>query len=175
MSKSRGREEKLRQKRQKEERRKNSETWKTPTNLWGFFLANFNYKTGEKLRFLTKMCPPVGVSPIYIYIHIYIYILTCFHASFFPFGPLCWPSLFLPFSGHLFALFSPSKSAQSLERGGFRTDLSRKLGIKKGPRFLLRGGSVPLKGPSVPLTGIRSPLTGFLFFLFCCRFRAWRL
>ena len=66
-SKSRGREEKLRQKRQKEERRKNLETWKTPTFLWGFFLANFNYKTGRKLRFLTKMCPPVGVSPIYIY------------------------------------------------------------------------------------------------------------
>ena len=40
---------------------------KTPTFLWGFFLADFNYKTGEKLRFLTKMCPPVGVSPIYIY------------------------------------------------------------------------------------------------------------
>ena len=63
MSKSRGREEKLRQKRQKEERRKNLETWKTPTNLRGFFLANYHYKTGEKLRFLTKMCPPVGVSP----------------------------------------------------------------------------------------------------------------
>ena len=68
MSKSRGREEKLRQKRQKEERRKNLETWKTPTNLWGFFLADFNYKTGEKLRFLTKMCPPVGVSPFFIYV-----------------------------------------------------------------------------------------------------------
>ena len=36
---------------------------KTPTFLWGFFLADFNYKIGEKLRCLTKMCPPVGVSP----------------------------------------------------------------------------------------------------------------
>ena len=47
------------------------ETWKTPTFLWGFFLAIFYYKTGEKVNFLTKMCPPVGVSPIYIYIYIY--------------------------------------------------------------------------------------------------------
>ena len=37
--------------------------------------------------------------------------LTCFRASFFPFCPLCWPPLFLPFSRHLFALVSPSKSA----------------------------------------------------------------
>ena len=57
---------------QKEERRKNLETWKTPTFLWGLFLANFNFKTGGKLRFLTKRCPPVGVSPIYIYIYIYV-------------------------------------------------------------------------------------------------------
>ena len=66
MSKGRGREEKPRQKKAERRKKKNLETWKTPTFLWGFFLANFHYKTGEKLRFLTKMCPPVGVSP-YIY------------------------------------------------------------------------------------------------------------
>ena len=36
---------------------------KKPHVFVGVFLANFHYKTGEKLRFLTKMCPPVGVSP----------------------------------------------------------------------------------------------------------------
>ena len=63
--------------------------------------------------------------------------LTSFHASFFPFCPLCWRPLFLPFSGHLFGLFPPSKSAlfcrargteRILERGSFRMDLSTKLG-----------------------------------------------
>ena len=63
--------------------------------------------------------------------------LTCFHASFFPFWPLCWPPLFPPFLGTFFTLFSPSKSAlfcrqgdtaQSLERGSFRMDLSTKFG-----------------------------------------------
>ena len=53
------------------------------------------------------------------------------------FPTLCWPPLFLPFSGHLLALFSPSKSAlfcrakgtvQSSERVNFRTDLSTKFG-----------------------------------------------
>ena len=66
--------------------------------------------------------------------------LTCFHASFFPFCPLCWPPLFLPLSGHLFALFSAWKStlfcrakgtAQILERGSFRMDLSTKFCVKK--------------------------------------------
>ena len=55
----------------------------------------------------------------------------------FPFLPLCWPPLFLPFSRYLFALFSPSTSAlfcrakctaQSLERGRSRMDLSTKFG-----------------------------------------------
>ena len=63
--------------------------------------------------------------------------LTCFHASFFPFCPLCWPPLFLPFSRHILALFSPSKTAlfcrakgtaQSLERGRSGMDLSTKFG-----------------------------------------------
>ena len=67
--------ERRKTKAKKAERRKKKKlgNMKTPTFLWGFFLANFNYKTGEKLRFLTKMCPPVGVSPIYIYTYIYIY------------------------------------------------------------------------------------------------------
>ena len=52
--------------------------------------------------------------------------LACFHAfCFFPlFCPFCWPPLFLHFSPHFFALFSPSKkalfcraSAQSLAPG----------------------------------------------------------
>ena len=83
-----------------------------------------------------------------------VLVLTCFHASFFPFCPLCWPPLF-PFSRHIFfALFSPSKSAlfcrpkgtaQSLERGtsdGWTSPQSsgRKLlpeiCIKKGQGFL---------------------------------------
>ena len=45
MSKSRGREGR---------KKKEEKTWK--------------HETGEKLRFLTKMCPPVIISPIYIYI-----------------------------------------------------------------------------------------------------------
>ena len=51
------------------QRRKSLETWKTPTFCGVFFLANFNYKIGGKLRFLTKRCPPVGVSPMSIYTH----------------------------------------------------------------------------------------------------------
>ena len=56
MSKSRGREEKLGQKKAERRKKKKLGNMRTPTNLWGFFLADFNYKTGEKLRFLTKMC-----------------------------------------------------------------------------------------------------------------------
>ena len=44
--------------------------------------------------------------------------LSCFHASFFPFCPLCWPPLLLSFSRHFFALFSPSKMLFSVERRG---------------------------------------------------------
>ena len=63
--------------------------------------------------------------------------LTCFRVSFFPFWPLCWPPLFIPFSRRLFALLSPSNSplfcraggtAQRLERGDFSMDLSKKFG-----------------------------------------------
>ena len=60
-----------------------------------------------------------------------------FSRALFSFCPLCWPPLFLPFSRHLCALFSASKSAlfcrakgtaQSLERGSLRMDLSTKFG-----------------------------------------------
>ena len=44
-------------------------------------------------------------------------LLTCFHASFFPFCPLCWSPLFLPFLGTFFALFSPQKLLCSVEQG----------------------------------------------------------
>ena len=36
---------------------------KTPTFLVGFFLVILDYKTEEKLRFLTKNRPRVEVSP----------------------------------------------------------------------------------------------------------------
>ena len=84
----------------------------------------FAWKSKDKSA--KTSCPRLGLES-----------LTCFHASFFPFCPLFWPPLFLPFSGHLFALFSPLKSAlfcrakgtiQSLEIGSFRMDLSRKFG-----------------------------------------------
>ena len=67
--------------------------------------------------------------------------LTCFHAPF-SFCHLFWPPLFLPFSQYLFA---PSKSApfcrakftaQSLERGRFRMDLSVKFGKEIPSRSL---------------------------------------
>ena len=47
MSKSRGREEKLRQKKAERGKKKKLGNIKSPTFLWGFFLANFNCKTGE--------------------------------------------------------------------------------------------------------------------------------
>ena len=46
---------------------------KNPYLFGGFFLANFNYKIEESWEFLTKKCPPVEVSPIYIYICLYMY------------------------------------------------------------------------------------------------------
>ena len=76
--------------------------------------------------------------------------LTCFHASFFPFCPLYWPPLFpTPFSGHLFALFSPSKSALFcrakgtaliFQRSTFRMDLSTKFGKEIPSRNLQKEG-----------------------------------
>ena len=66
ISKSRGREGKLEGRQKKEE-----ETWRHENShlFGGFFLANFNYKTGEISSFLTNKCPPIEVSPIYIYMH----------------------------------------------------------------------------------------------------------
>ena len=90
--------------------------------------------------------------------------------SFFPFCPLCQPPPFLPFSRHLFALFSASKSAlfcrakgiaQSLERGSLRMDLSTKFGkeipsrnLRKrrsvwGPETGVWGGGLPPQGVGV--------------------------
>ena len=43
--------------------------------------------------------------------------LTCFHASFFPFCPLCWSPLFLPSSRHLFRPFLPQRMLCSVEQG----------------------------------------------------------
>ena len=79
--------------------------------------------------------------------------LTCFHASFFPFCPSLLATPFPSFSGHLFAFFSPSKSAlvcrakgitHSLERGSFRMDLSRKFGKEIPSRNLREKGSETL-------------------------------
>ena len=66
---------------------------------------------------------------------------------------LPWPPLFLPFSRHLFALFSPSICAlfcrargttQSLERGSSGMDLSRKFGKEIPSRNLCEKRSVNL-------------------------------
>ena len=74
---------------------------------------------------------------------------TCFHASFFPFCPFCWPPLFLPF----LSTFSPflssrkvlysveQKTAQSLERGSFRMDASKKFGKEIPSRNCAKKGS----------------------------------
>ena len=98
-------------------------------------------------------------------------ILTCFHASFFPFYPFCWPPLFLPFSRHVFAIFSPSRSAlfcpakgtaQSLERGGSGMDLSRKFG-KEIPSPNLREKRPGIRsenGPEQPCAELSSPNLG---------------
>ena len=82
--------------------------------------------------------------------HILIPSLTCFHASFFPFCPLCWPCLFPPFSGHFSPSSTLSKSAlfcrekgtaQILERSSFRVDLSTKVGKEIPSRNLREKGS----------------------------------
>ena len=50
---------------------------------------------------------------------------ACFRASLFPFCPLCRPPLFLPFSRHIFTLFSPSKSALFCRTKGTAQSLER--------------------------------------------------
>ena len=63
-SRSRGKDEKLRQKRQRWERRQNIETWKTPTPSVGVFWVK---KSGKKWNF-DPFGPLIEVMAIYIYI-----------------------------------------------------------------------------------------------------------
>ena len=105
--------------------------------------------------------------------------LECFHASFFPFCPFCWPSLFLPFSRHIFAISSPSKSAlfcrakgtvQSLGRGSSGMDLPTEFG-KEIPSRNLREKRSGKAG--IPESALQSPNTamfGRLIFIHlqCC-------
>ena len=70
MSKSRGGEEKLRQKRAERRKKKKLGNMNSPPNLW-VFLAIFTINLG-KMKFLDKRYPSGGVSPIYIYMCIYI-------------------------------------------------------------------------------------------------------
>ena len=80
-----------------------------------------------------------------------LFLTDLFSCVLFSFLPLCWPPLFLPFSRHLFTLFSPSKSAlfcrakgkaQSLERGRLRMDLSKQFGKEIPSRNLRKKRSV---------------------------------
>ena len=85
--------------------------------------------------------------------------LTCFCASFFPFCPLSWPPLFLPFSRHVFALFYPRKVLCSVEqraqrrawRGAVPGWTSPQISgrkflpeicVKKGQQIILKAGSL---------------------------------
>ena len=107
----------------------------------GFCVARF-LQVGKNTTFLVYSLI-IGCS---------ILLLTFFHASFFPFCRLCWPPLFLSFSGHLFALFSPSKSAMfcgangTAHRDSFRMHLSIKFGKEIPSRNLCEKGSVLLIG-----------------------------
>ena len=112
---------------------------------WNFLSSSTAQVSAPTLRRSTWM---VGQLPINTDLTPY---LTCFHASFFPFCPLCWPPLFLPFSRHIFALFSPSKSAlfcrakgtaQSLERGTSGMDLYTKFRKEIPSRNLRKKSSV---------------------------------
>ena len=46
---------------------------KPPPFRWGCFMAIFDYKTGDFLRFLTQTCPPTEVTAIYLHTYIYTY------------------------------------------------------------------------------------------------------
>ena len=81
-------------------------------------------------------------------------ILTCFHASFFPFCPLCWPPLFLPFLGAFLLFFLPSKgalfcrakgTAQSLEGGSSGLVSPQSSGRKFLPEICVKKGQKRLK------------------------------
>ena len=99
---------------------------------------------------------------------------------FFPFCPLCGPPFFLPFSRHPFAVFFPLKNAlfcramgtaQSLERGSSRPDLSTKFG-KESPSRNLRANRSGSKRKGFPLrmlacknwSDFHRPLNGPFFF-----------
>ena len=82
MSKSREREEKLRQK--KAERRKKSKTWKhEKKHRFVGFSGNFYYEQLGKMKFKPKKVPTRWGSPIYIYIY-----AVHMHAVGRGFGPI---------------------------------------------------------------------------------------
>ena len=98
-----------------------------------------------------KQCLGKGMPSQKKVMYFVLVVLTCFHASFFPFCPVCWPPLFLPFSRHLSTLFSPSKSAlfcrakgtaPGLESGSLRMDLSKDFGKEIPSRNLRKKRSV---------------------------------
>ena len=75
---------------------------KNPPQICGFFSwPYFTIKLGKKVTFLDKMCPPGGVSPMYVCMYIYIYGYCppgCLH--FWPpnpFPPRVWAKKMAPF------------------------------------------------------------------------------
>ena len=92
-------------------------------NFWFFLLeifGSFCWKTPMPIKFRLLgggvwvfLEGGVGVPILFLWAWgFFRVILPCFHASLFPFCPLCWPPLSIPFSGHIFAIFFPSKIAQ---------------------------------------------------------------
>ena len=82
MSKSRGREEKLRQNKAEKRKKIKLGNMKNPHKFVGFFLANFNYKTGKNWDFWPKCAHQLG-SPPHIYIYIYAGELVWYHVLAF--------------------------------------------------------------------------------------------
>ena len=56
---------------------------KPPPFWWGCFVAIFDYKTWDFLRFFTNICPPSGVRAIYIYIYACCRVKTWSKIAFF--------------------------------------------------------------------------------------------
>ena len=72
---SRGREGKTKAEKGKDKEEEETLKHENPHLLGGgCFMAIFDYKTGDFLRFLTQICPPTEVTAIYIYTYIYIYV-----------------------------------------------------------------------------------------------------
>ena len=69
MSRNRGKHEESGGKRQETEEDKMPRHEKHPPFRWVSIWANFYYKTGDVLTFLTQAYPPGGVRAIYIYMH----------------------------------------------------------------------------------------------------------